>query len=64
MTMMNTLDVRETVTGRREQSDSRLPLTVQNKERAAAAIALADSASRAFTATLKKEMAKVQVVKK
>lgn len=56
---MTTLDKRESVIGRREPSDSRLPLIVQRKQREDAAQQIASDASRAFTRTLKREIAKI-----
>ena len=57
---MNTLDSRNIVIGRREHSDSRLPLIVQRQIRENAAKAVAERASRVFSTTLTRELGKLQ----
>ena len=56
---MATLDQRESATGRRNPSDSKLPLIAQKQQREEATKAVVSKASRAFTATLARELKKV-----
>ena len=60
---MTTLDARKVVTGRREPSDSRLPLVVQRQQRESAAKDIAERASRVFSTTLARELDKLNRVK-
>jgi hypothetical protein len=56
---MATLDQREVVTGRREPSDSALPLVVQKRQIEDAAAEVASKASEAFSKTLLREMKRI-----
>lgn len=56
---MATLDQREVVTGRREPSDSRLPLVVQKRQIEDAAAEVSKKASEAFSKTLNTEIRRI-----
>lgn len=60
-TAMATLDQREVITGRREPSDSRLPLVVQKRQIEEAAKEVAEKASEAFSKTLNVEIRRISV---
>ncbi|MFC3074926.1 hypothetical protein [Shinella pollutisoli] len=57
---MATLDQREAATGRRRASDSRLPLIIQKKQREETTRTVVETASKAFTETLKRELKKLE----
>lgn len=57
---MATLDQRESATGRRTSSDSKLPLIVQKKQREATTRAVVGKASKAFSDTLHRELEKLK----
>ena len=53
---MATLNQRESATGRRQQSDSRLPLVAQKIQREEATREVVSKASKSFSDTLRKEL--------
>jgi len=57
---MATLDQRESATGRRRTSDSKLPLIAQKQQREATTKAVVGKASKAFSDTLRRELKKVE----
>ena len=56
---MATLDQRESATGRRKPSDSKLPLIVQKQQREETTRSVVSKASKAFSETLKRELEKL-----
>lgn len=56
---MATLDQRESATGRRRPSDSKLPLIVQQQQREETTKNVVGKASKAFSETLRRELSKV-----